>query len=164
MTPNPQKSLLDGLVLRPAALPEDEDFLRELYFASRSDLEAMPVSDALKRNLLLMQYQAQSFTYAEQYPEASHEIVELEGHPIGRLMIARRQDAICVVDLALIPEKRNEGIGTALLRRVMGECSEKNIPCTLQVVITNPARSLYERLGFRVEDTDGVRLSMRWNS
>ena len=163
MTRNPQKSILDGLVLRPASRPEDEDFLRELYFASRGDLDAMPVSEELKRNLLLMQYQSQTAAYAQQYPAASHEIVEINGRPIGRLLTDRQPDSICVVDISLIPETRNQGIGSALLRQVMAECSEENLSCTLQVVITNPARALYERLGFRVEDDDGVRLSMRWN-
>jgi ribosomal protein S18 acetylase RimI-like enzyme len=164
MSPNAKTPIGERLVLRQVVLPEDDDFLRELYFASRGDLEGAVLPEDLKRNLLLMQYQAQSIAYTQQYPKASHEIVELDGQAIGRMMIDRRKEFICAVDISIIPERRSHGIGTTLLRRVMEECAEKNLPCTLQVLITNPARRLYERLGFRIVDNDGVRFSMTWNS
>ena len=164
MTPEAKQSIRDRLVLRPVTHPEDDAFLRELYFATRGDLGAMPVPEELKRDLLLMQYDSQTVAYAQQYPNASHEIVEIDDRPVGRLMIDRRPRSVCIVDISLIPERRNEGIGTSLLRQVMDECSEKELACELQVVVSNPARRLYERLGFREEDNDGVRLSMRWTS
>jgi GNAT superfamily N-acetyltransferase len=65
-------------------------------------------------------------------------------------------------DISLVPEFRNRGIGTFLLNELLGECEAKGLPCELKVLKTNRARLLYDKLGFRVEGDDGVRLHMRW--
>lgn len=164
MTSTAEKSILDRLVLKPVVLPDDDEFLRDLYFLSRNDINMNFPGEEVKQDLLLMQYRGQMLTYQQQFPAASHDIVELDERPIGRLMIDRQPEAIRVVDISLIPEKRNMGIGTSLLKRVLAECSEKSLYCVLQVLAFNRARALYERLGFRVEGNDGIRLTMRWNS
>jgi GNAT superfamily N-acetyltransferase len=163
MMSDPDRSIADRVTLRPAAVPDDEDFLRELYFDTRDDLDGMFADEDLKRNLLLMQHRGQIQTYARQFPDASNHVVELDGEPIGRLMVDRQPGSIRCIDISLIPEKRGNGIGSFLLKNLLDECAEKGVPCTLHVLITNPARRLYERLGFRVEEDDGTRFFMRWN-
>ena len=163
MLPPEDKPISARFTLRPVATPGDEDFLRELYIHSRDDLAGVFAEAEQMRHLLLIQFKAQALTYSQQFPDASHEIVELDGEPIGRVMMDRHSGSVHIVDIALIPDARNRGIGTAILGRVIEECALSGSTCTLQVVKTNKAQGLYHRLGFEVVGDDGMRLSMRWS-
>ena len=49
---------------------------------------------------------------------------------------------------------QRRGIGTEVMKRLIGEANESNLAVRLNVVRINPARRLYERLGFRVTHED----------
>ncbi len=66
--------------------------------------------------------------------------------------------------VALVPEARGSGLGTRLLRALQAEAAEKGLPLRLKVVLTNPARRLYQRLGFVGLGDDGVYEQMEWRS
>jgi len=87
----------------------------------------------------------------------------VDGAPAGRMLVAGGPEEIRLVDLALLPEHRNGGIGTALLRRLLAEGAARTVPVRLHVERSNPARRLYERLGFVPVADDGVHLLMAWN-
>jgi len=55
---------------------------------------------------------------------------------------------------------QRRGIGTEVIKRLFGEANEFNLAVRLNVVRINPARRLYERLGFRVTREDDRKLSM----
>ena len=74
--------------------------------------------------------------------------------------MARWADEIRIVDIALLPEYRNRGIG----RRCCAGCCEAAAdgkPLRIHVERFNPALRLYERLGFRPVADRGVYCS--WN-
>lgn len=162
MPSSAQNSIRHRVGLRPATMPVDEPFLRELYFSTREDLYGLFSDPAQMQGLLSMQYTAQALSYDRQFPEARHEIVLLDDQPVGRMIVDLNDDAMWIVDIALLPNSRNQGIGTILLNRRLAECSDRRVPCFLQVLGTNPARSLYERSGFVIQSDDGVRLLMKW--
>lgn len=82
--------------------------------------------------------------------------------PIGRLYVDRRADEIRVVDIALLPEHRRQGIGSALLENILAEAAAAHKPVRIHVEKFNPALRLYQRLGFhQVRDT-GVYFLMEW--
>lgn len=63
------------------------------------------------------------------------------------------------LSLALLPEYRGEGVGTALLKRLLEEAAARYTAVSLSVSKGNPARKLYERLGFAVireDDTSAI--------
>ena len=74
----------------------------------------------------------------------------------------RGSGAIRIIDVSLVPEYRRQGIGSTLLRRVLADASVAGVPVRLSVDMANPARHLYERLGFVVTDTSSVYLSLEW--
>jgi ribosomal protein S18 acetylase RimI-like enzyme len=84
------------------------------------------------------------------------------GHPIGRVIIDRGAHEIRVVDISLMPDYRGRGIGSALLRGVLAEATVAGLPVGLSVQAANPARHLYERLGFAVTDASNFYLSLEW--
>jgi GNAT superfamily N-acetyltransferase len=75
------------------------------------------------------------------------------------------QDGHCltVLDISLIAQLREHGIGTDCLRRVQQRAAAARLDVELQVVPGNPAQHLYERLGFRSVGDSGVRQAMVWN-
>jgi ribosomal protein S18 acetylase RimI-like enzyme len=105
-----------------------------------------------------MQFTAQGRYYREQMPDASYEVVLVDGEPGGRLYVDRRDDEIHVVDVALLPEHRGRGLGTRLMREVLAEADAAGKRVTIYVERFNRALSLYERLGFSQIGDEGVYL------
>lgn len=156
-------SFSERLTLR-SVLPEaDEEFLRKLYRESRNDLEGVLQDENRQRQLIDIQYRGQTLTYAREFPNAAHSVIQLDGRRIGRVMVDRQPGFIHLVDLSLVRECRSLGIGTFVLKGLLAECAINGVPCLLRVLKTNKARDLYERLGFRVEGDDGTRFLMRWD-
>ena len=155
---------LRAVGLRPAIL-EDEPFLRQLFATTRADeLALMPLDDKQKEALIAMQFKAQSQQYAMSYPDANHSIVLLNDVPIGRQLINRSENAFTLVDIALLPTYRGAGIGTHLIEKLLVEASSLGKPVRLSVWHSNPAKRLYERVGFSETNADGdVYCEMCWN-
>ena len=142
---------------------EDREFLYRVYASTREDeLAPVPWSDAEKENFLRMQFNAQDKHYRSHFPDARYEIVLLDGRPIGRLYVHRRDDEIRVLDIALLPEHRGAGIGGSLMRELLAEAADAGKPVRIHVERNNPAMRLYHRLGFTECGETGVYYLMEW--
>jgi ribosomal protein S18 acetylase RimI-like enzyme len=143
-------------VLRPAGV-DDAELLLAIYASTRAEeLAVVPWSDAQRVAFLRQQFAAQSTSWRAQHPAADWSLVEVDGRPAGRLYVDRSGDVLHIVDIALLPEFRGAGIGTALLGDVLAEADERQVPVTIYVETTNRARSLYIRLGFARVDGMGI--------
>jgi GNAT superfamily N-acetyltransferase len=142
--------------LRPAT-PDDRDFLRTVYRSTREDELALTGwNEAEKAAFVTMQFEAQDRHYRQSHPDGSFLVVEVDGEPAGRLLLARLEREIRVIDIALLPPYRGAGIGTRLLRDVIAEADAAALSVSLHVELWSPARRLYERLGFRSAGHDGI--------
>jgi ribosomal protein S18 acetylase RimI-like enzyme len=154
----------ESLTLRPITR-EDDAFLARVYASSRAEeLVVTGWTEQLKAEFCRAQFDAQSAYYAANYPEASFQIIERDGWPIGRLYVAHWEKEIRIVDITLLPEFRGSGLGTKLLRQLQEEARAKGKPLTIHVERFNRALALYERLGFKQIEDKGVYLLMRWES
>lgn len=150
----------DAVTSRPA-LAADRPFLVELYAANRAgELVGAGWDAATLRVFLEQQYRAREAGWAATAPHHDDEVLFRGDRPVGRLVLDRRADGIAVVDIALVPAEQGHGTGTAVLSAVLAEADAAGVPVRLHVVVDNPARRLYEGLGFRALDTDGVHLRM----
>ena len=61
------KTLDERIVLRPVVMPDDEQFLIDLYYTTRDDLQMTQLDEEMKKNLSLMQYLAQKQHYTTNY-------------------------------------------------------------------------------------------------
>jgi GNAT superfamily N-acetyltransferase len=146
-----------AVTLRPVDRDADAGFLLAVYASTRADeLAVVPWDDGQKDAFLLMQFTAQDAYWREHKANVTWDVVLVDGVPAGRLYVDRLQDEIRVVDIALLAGFRGAGVGGALLRDILNEGRDAGLPVTIHVERTNPARSLYERLGFRQIDTTGV--------
>lgn len=152
---------LTEVELRPST-PEDRELLLRLYATTREDeLRPVPWSEAEKRAFVEMQFAAQDRAYREAYPEGEFLVVLVAGQPVGRLYHARLPTEVRLVDMILDGPYRGQGIGTRLLAWVIARAERDGLDVTLHVEPWNPARRLYERLGFATVEMRGVYEFMR---
>ena len=152
--------IVGGVVLR-VERDDDETFLRRLYASTRLDeFAVVGWSPAQLDSFLRMQFDLQRAHYRRHFADASFSIVVLDGRPVGRLYVHYSRQDVRVLDISLVPEVRGKGIGRWLLGNVLEEARRLAAPVTLHVALGNPARRLYERLGFRVVEQDAVNCFM----
>jgi len=87
-------------------------------------------------------------------------IIHLRGEDIGAISVERHPDFIRLSQLYILPRHQGKGIGTSLVRELASEARSSRKPLRLRVLRTNPARRLYERLGFQVSSTTPERVYM----
>ena len=144
-----------GIALR-GETDADLPFLERLYVSVRwEELAATTWPEPAKLVFLRDQLRLQRLHYATYYVETDYGIVAAHGTPIGRLYLDRGPTELRIVDIALVPEWRHRGIGTALLRAVCAEAAADGTIVSIHVEQFNPAQRLYRRLGFREVATDG---------
>jgi ribosomal protein S18 acetylase RimI-like enzyme len=149
--------------LRPITA-DDMDFLLRLYRSTREEELAMVVdwSEEQKDWFIRMQFDAQHTWYQEHYVGASFDVILIDGEPAGRLYVHRREREIRLVDISFLPEFRNRGLGSTLLRDLCAEAEAAGKPLTIHVEKYNPAMRLYQRLGFSRIDETGPYDLMEW--
>ena len=155
-------SVTDRLTLRPAT-EDDRAFLVALYATTRADLALLPVDEEQRDALVRMQFHAQDVHYRQTNPNASFDLVEVDGRPAGRLYLDRTVGDIRIIDVSLLPEHRGAGIGTVLIRGVQDEAAASGRKVTLHVAVGNRAAGLYDRLGFRLSADLGVYRLLEWS-
>ena len=111
-----------------------------------------------------MQFNAQRQSYAMQFPHLDQQVILRDQVPAGRLLVDRGEHDILLVDIALLPEHRNAGIGTTLIKALQAEAARAGKPLRLHVEFFNPARRLYERLGFARGGQNGIYVEMIWQA
>jgi ribosomal protein S18 acetylase RimI-like enzyme len=140
----------------------DLEFLYEVYASTRADeLAVVPWDDAQKEEFLQMQFGAQHSYYQQHYSDATFDVIEVDGRPVGRCYVQRRVDEFRIVDIALLPAHRGQGIGSELLNELIDEAEAARLPVTIHVEQHNPAIHLYTRLGFTLIDDTGVYYLMK---
>jgi ribosomal protein S18 acetylase RimI-like enzyme len=149
------------VALRPVEVGDDE-FLFDLYRATRDDIDGAGLDEDGRRALLAMQYAAQKESYRSEYPNADHYIVLFDEKPVGRYMVERRDSELRGIDLAIIPEFRTLGIGTSVIRDAFRECAETNRRFVFHVLKSNRAMRLYLDLGCVVAGETATHYRMEW--
>jgi ribosomal protein S18 acetylase RimI-like enzyme len=148
------------LTLRPVR-DLDLEFLFRLYASTREEeLAVVPWTPEEKEAFLRQQFGAQHRYWKEHYGGASFDVVLVDGAPAGRLYVDRWAREHRIVDISLLPAHRGGGIGTRLLRRVIDEAEAAGKAVSIHVEMYNPARHLYERLGFEPRGEHGVYVLM----
>lgn len=99
--------------------------------------------------------------FQQHFDLTGKDIIQHNGRDIGCLTVLDEEDHIFLSYIAIAPEFQNYGIGTRLIREVLAKGGRSSKPVTLKVLKTNPARVLYERLGFVITKTTDTHYLMR---
>lgn len=148
MTPKPSPDIHCRPVTTQLS-DQDEAFLRRLIIATMAEeLAAWAWPEAMRDQLLDMQYRIRRQGIAANYPTAERFLVIQGGEPVGWVVVSRSEVELHIIDLAILPDRRGCGIGTAVLSSLLVESDRCRVPARLHVNVTNRAVHLYERLGF----------------
>ena len=143
----------NSLTVRPVS-SEDDDFLLKVYASTRSEeVAGLPWDADQKDSFMRMQFAAQQQDYKRRFPDGDHQLLLIDGEPAGRVYLARSEKELRILDIALVPENRNKGIGTRIIKDLLDEATRTQKPVRVYVEQLNPAMRLFERLGFsKTED------------
>lgn len=135
--------------LRPAQ-DTDVPFLFELRKATMTEHLARvgePSDDTEHRARLMHRF------------DTAH-VICIDGEPAGLLKAHRTGAEWVVVQLQIVPALQGRGIGERALQWVLRAAQADALPVTLKVLKGNPARRLYERLGFEIAGEDNRQFYM----
>lgn len=142
--------------LRPIT-SADLPFLRRVYISTRmEELAVTNWSDLQKEAFLTGQFEAQHTHYQTHYTQTAFWIIVRNGVEVGRLYLGDWASELRIVDIALLPKYRKQGIGTAIIEAILQEGQRLGLPVRIHVEQFNPALRLYKRLGFQQIEDKGV--------
>ena len=151
----------DLITLRPIR-DDDEGFLFDLFRSvHEQDLGFVDLPGEQKTALLRMQFDAQQQQYHAQYPRGNFDLILKADVPVGIIYTQRGPDEFVLIDIALLPKFRNEGIGKKLVTELIHQAQVEKETLTAHVRKDNPAWRLWQRLGFEEVNDDGVYLQIR---
>lgn len=104
----------------------------------------------------------QAARFRENFKPDDVHIIILDGHDAGLLHVEHGTTEIFLVNIQVAPEFQNRGLGTEVMRALLNEARTRKLPLRLQVLKVNPARNLYERIGFAVVGETDTHYQMRW--
>lgn len=152
-----------GIGLR-AARPEDLPLLAAIYGSTREEeLRQVPWSAEQKKAFTDWQSAKQEEHYAVHYPNAERLLIERhpEGDsrdrvPIGRIYLETTAIEVRLMDITLLAAERNRGIGTRVMDLLLAYVDALQRQSSLHVEPFNPARRMYERMGYATSETRGL--------
>lgn len=152
-----------GVTLRRRG-PDDLEFVRDVYVASRwEELTVTGWPEPVKLQFLHDQHRMQHAQYTSLCEGAAWGIIEKDGQRAGRLYLLYRSQDLRIIDIALMPAYRNQGLGSGLLRSLQQMARDLNAAkASIHVERDNPARRLYDRLGFQLAGTNGLYYLLEW--
>lgn len=156
--------LSDGPIVLRDAVPEDRDVLFRIYASTReAEMSLVPWSDEQKQAFLEMQFEAQDRDYRHRYPRGDFKIILCNSHPVGRIYVNRGEDLIHILDITVLPEYRNAGLGSRIMRDLLDEATQTGKTVDIFVEDFNPSLRLFERLGFSAVRQEGYNVLLEWS-
>ena len=152
-----------GVSTRPVT-DADQEFLIGVYASTRAEeLVQVPWDKSQKDAFIRWQFGLQKQEYETRFPDARYEVILVDGVPAGRIWVGTDDTQIRLLDIALLTEFQNRGVGTYLLKQLMDEAARSKKALRHMVFMLNDnAYRFYERLGFEtIEDLGGYK-HMEW--
>ena len=86
--------------------------------------------------------------FAAAFDPAACQVIELDGAAVGGLRVDYDTTPVRLLTIQIFPQFQCRGLGSAIITGILQQVAGR--PVWLQVLKVNPAKALYERLGFRV--------------
>lgn len=103
--------------------------------------------------------------YDARFPDAEYDVILVDELEAGGIWIGEDEEQIRLLDIAILPQFQNRGLGTRLLKRLVDESKLADKPLRHMVfVLNNDAHRFYERLGFVIIEDLGAYKHMEWRA
>jgi GNAT superfamily N-acetyltransferase len=144
--------------------PEDDEFLLAVYDSTRAEeLAQVEWAPGQRAIFVTWQFELQRKEYDTRFPDARYQVILVDDEPAGRIWIGEDEAQIRLLDIGLLEQFQNRGVGTVLLKQLIAEAIAKNKLLRHTVfVLNNNAHRFYERLGFVVIEDLGGYKQMEW--
>ena len=86
--------------------------------------------------------------FNQSFRPGDREIIEIENVPVGFISTESTPGKLRLLSIEITPSYQRQGIATSLVQDLISEATNADQLVELQVLRVNPARKLYERLGF----------------
>jgi ribosomal protein S18 acetylase RimI-like enzyme len=113
------------------------------------------------QELTVWDEQEQRARFAAQWKRDEVKIISLDGKDVGWLQVAEMPTEIRLQKFFVSPQYQRSGIGSEILSTLLATWRSTGKKIVLRVLKNNPARRLYERLGFSVVAEESVTFRMR---
>ncbi|WP_291143871.1 GNAT family N-acetyltransferase [Flavobacterium sp. UBA7680] len=87
-------------------------------------------------------------------------IVVLDNENVGLLKLDEKENRIEIVQIQIDPKFQKKGLGQQIIKEVIKNALAEKKELVLSVLKANPAKELYERLGFKIIDEDEFSFMM----
>lgn len=141
----------DRIQLKPATA-DDEQFVNDLTRTTMRPYVEATWSDEPSR---------ENYYFINRFVVGNTSIILHGAEPAGRITVTRGDTEIVLDEIHLLPEFQGHGIGAKMIRELLDEAHTGGKTVALIVLKTNPAKGLYERLGFEVYSETPERYFMR---
>ena len=110
-------------------------------------------------------YQFSEQTHLDRIHEffSDSHIITHQKQCVGLIKLGVLKDRIHIRQFQILPELHGLGIGSYVVDVVKNKAKQHQLPITLFVLLDNPAKSLYLRHGFYVEQQLPKEYKMRWD-
>ncbi len=88
--------------------------------------------------------------FAQRFDPADHQVIVVDRQDIGELSVQYGESEINLAGIYVLPDSQRLGFGSAIIKDLIDEGKLSGRSVKLQVLKVNPAKRLYERLGFRL--------------
>ena len=106
--------------------------------------------------------QWQKENFEKEWGRDVFKVIRHQDEVIGYSQFTKEKDKIYIQSIGLIPDFRNQGLGTMLMERILKEAQESGGDVELSVHSKNKvALKLYEKFGFEVIDSTDHSVSMK---
>jgi ribosomal protein S18 acetylase RimI-like enzyme len=103
----------------------------------------------------------QKARFRETFDPGDTRIVTLDGRDIGMVSMEENESEVFLALIEIDPKHQHRGFGTAIIEQVIADGVRKRKPVFLHVLKVNPAKRLYDRLGFLVVEETPTHFYMR---
>ncbi|EKT4487944.1 MULTISPECIES: GNAT family N-acetyltransferase [Shewanella] len=146
------------------ATAADTAFIQKVFNSCRSYFLHLGLPEEMAQVLLLQQFQLQQAWFKNHYPNAITQILRLQEQAAGILTLNTGTEALHILDMALLPEYRGQGLGSELLNAIQSLAQLNQLAVSLMVARDNPqAKKLYLNKGFVTQDVTETHELMRWH-
>jgi len=134
------------------AQDKDVDFLYALHVAAMKDYvdKTWGWDDAFQETI-----------FRKKYVAAEVQIITLSGKDIGMISVEESKEDVFLRTIEIHPMYQRQGLGTTIIQQIIADAARQMKPASLRVLRVNPAKRLYERLGFRIIEETPTHFIMR---
>jgi ribosomal protein S18 acetylase RimI-like enzyme len=90
----------------------------------------------------------QSARFRKHFDLDLRQVIVVDDADVGFLDVEQRPEDVWLAEIVISAAHQRRGIGSRLIGDLLASAAARQVPVRLQVLKVNPARQLYERLGF----------------